>query len=176
MAGETAHAAESSGFPPFDQLGDFGVSQVFWLAVTFAILYFALSNVLLPKIRKALEDRNSTIFTNVAEADLLNKKADEAVSAFEADITRARASARDTAAKAKAKVDAEIAAETAKVEADLNRRLTDAEARIAEVRAAAMRNVAGVASDTAGAIVEKLTGRTADPALLSRAVAAAGRS
>ena len=56
MATETAEHASGSGFPPFDQIADTGLSQVFWLIVTFAVLYFAVANVFLPKIRKAVEE------------------------------------------------------------------------------------------------------------------------
>ena len=113
MATETAEHASGSGFPPFDQIMDTGVSQVFWLIVTFSVLYFAVANVFLPKIRKAVEDRDGAIKRDVAEAAVLSGKADESVKQFEAQIAAARANARDTASKAKAEADARTAAATA---------------------------------------------------------------
>jgi F-type H+-transporting ATPase subunit b len=83
VATETAEHASGSGFPPFDQIMDTGVSQVFWLIVTFAVLYFAVANVFLPKIRKAVEDRDGAIKRDVAEAAVLSGKADESVKQFE---------------------------------------------------------------------------------------------
>lgn len=170
-AGEHAgDHASGGGFPPFDQIDTFA-SQIFWLAITFALLYFVLAYVLLPKLRKGLEDRDEAITGSIEKAAEISKEADDAVAAFEADIAKARAAARDTASKAKAEADAKISAQTAKVEAELNEKLAKAEAQIADVRAKAMAGVSDVAADTASAIVEKLTGASADPAAVKAAVA-----
>jgi F-type H+-transporting ATPase subunit b len=173
VATETAEHASGSGFPPFDQIMDTGLSQVFWLIVTFAVLYFAVANVFLPKIRKAVEDRDGAIKRDVAEAAALSGKADESVRQFEAQIAAARANARDTASKAKAEADAKTAAATAAKEAELNARLAAAEARISDTRAKAMANVSAVAEDAAAAIAEKLTGAKPSPATVKAAVAGA---
>lgn len=174
MATETAgHAAEGGRFPPFDQIATTGISQVFWLIVTFAVLYIAVAYVFLPKIRKAMEDRDGAIKSDVAKAAALSATADASVKDFEARIAAARANARDTAAKAKAEADAKTAAETAKVEAALNARLASAEASISETRAKAMSNVAAVAEDAASAIAERLTGVKPAAASVKKAVASA---
>jgi F-type H+-transporting ATPase subunit b len=162
----------SAGFPPFDQIETFG-PQIFWLAVCFAVLYFALSGVYLPRIRKSLETRDEAIASDLAGAQALNAQAENSVKAFEAKIAEARARARDTASKAKAEADAKSAAETARVEAELAKRLAAAEASIAATRASAMANVSAVAEDAAAAIVEKLTGAPADATRVRAAVAAA---
>ena len=98
MATETAgHAAEGGRFPPSDQIATTGISQVFWLIVTFAVLYIAVAYVFLPKIRKATENGNDAIKSDVAKAAALSAKADESVKQFETQIAVARANARDTA-------------------------------------------------------------------------------
>ncbi len=173
MATETAEHASGSGFPPFDQIATTGVSQVFWLIVTFAVLYFAAANVFLPKIRKAMEDRDGAIKKDVAEAAALSARADESVKQFEAQIAAARANARDTASKAKAVADAKNAAATAAKEAELNASLAAAEARISETRTRAMANVSAVAEDAAAAIAERLTGLKPSAESVKKAVASA---
>ncbi|MEQ1782606.1 MAG: F0F1 ATP synthase subunit B', partial [Hyphomonadaceae bacterium] len=104
-AAAAGHEA-GSGFPPFDQIADFGVSQIFWLVVTFAVLYVAVAFVYLPKIRQAMENRDGAIKSDVAKAAALSAKADESVKQVEAQIAEARARSRDTASKAKAEADA----------------------------------------------------------------------
>lgn len=170
MATETVEHAAGGRFPPFDQIATTGVSQVFWLIVTFAILYFAVANVFLPKIRKAIEDRDGAIKDDVAKAAALSSKADESVKQFEAQIAAARTNARNTAAKAKVEADAKTAAATAAKEAELNASLAAAELRISETRAKAMANVSAVAEDAAAAIAEKLTGVKPSPAAVKAAV------
>jgi F-type H+-transporting ATPase subunit b len=169
-AGEHA----SSGFPPFDQIDTFP-SQVFWLVVTFGLLYFCASLWLLPKVQKTIANRDNAIAKDVAEAAAASQKADAATKALEARIAEARARSRDTAAKAKAEADKKVAAETAKVEADLATRLGAAEARIADVRKKAMANVSTVAEDAAGAIAEKLSGVKPSADAVKKAVAGAMR-
>jgi F-type H+-transporting ATPase subunit b len=171
-AAEAGHKA-GSGFPPFDQIGEFGVSQIFWLIVTFAVLYVFVAFVFLPKIRRAVESRDGAIKADVAKAAELSSKADASVKQFEAQIAEARARARDTASKAKAEADAKTSAQTAKVEADLNTRLAAAEASIAQTRSKAMANVAAVAEDAAAAIAEKLTGVKPTSDAVRKAVASA---
>jgi F-type H+-transporting ATPase subunit b len=171
LATETAEHASGSGFPPFDQIATTGVSQIFWLILTFAVLYFTVANIFLPKIRKAVEDRDGAIKRDVAEAAALSAKADESVKQFEAQIAAARANARDTASKAKAEADAKNAAATAAKEAELNSRLAAAEARISETRTKAMANVSAVAEDAAAAIAERLTGAKPAADTVKKAVA-----
>lgn len=172
MEHETATAGHevSSGFPPFDQIGTFGVSQVFWLIVTFAALYVAVAFVFLPRIRRSIESRDGAIKTDVAKAAALSAKADESVKQFEAQIAEARARARDTASKAKAESDAATAATTTAEEAKLNAHLAAAEATISANRAKAMANVSAVAEDAAAAIAEKLTGLKPAAATVKSAV------
>jgi F-type H+-transporting ATPase subunit b len=170
-----AHAAgehASAGFPPFDQIDTFP-SQIFWLVVTFALLYFCASLWLLPKVRKAIADREGAIAKDVAEAAAASQRADAATKALEARIAEAKARSRDANAKAKAEADAKVAAETAKVEADLAARLSKAEARISDVRKQAMTNVSTVAEDAAAAIAEKLAGVRPSPDAVKKAVASA---
>jgi len=161
---------DSYSFPPFTQVSTV-ISQIFWLGVFFAILYYAVANIFLPKIRKALADRDDAIARDVAAAAAASATAEAAVKELETSMAQARARARDTAAQARAEADKTVAAETAKVEADLAAKLTKAEAEIAKVRTAAMANVAGVAEDAAMAIAEKLTGVKPSAAAAKAAVA-----
>jgi F-type H+-transporting ATPase subunit b len=168
--GAAEHA--SSGFPPFDQIDTFP-SQVFWLVVTFGALYLFATYWLIPKVGKAIADRENAIARDVADAAALSSRADQSVKAFEARIAEAKARSRDTAAKAKAEADARIAAETARVETDLASRLAAAEARISDVRTKAMASVSTVAEDAAAAIAEKLAGVKPAPEAVRQAVAGA---
>ncbi|MDA9653942.1 F0F1 ATP synthase subunit B, partial [Candidatus Pelagibacter sp.] len=45
---EGVFAAESGGMPQLNP--EFWISQIFWLTITFGILYVALSKLILPKI------------------------------------------------------------------------------------------------------------------------------
>lgn len=159
LLAETAHGAEhgESGervFPAFD--ATYFPSQLFWLFVTFTALYIALSRFILPRMSANLEHRSKTIVDDLDAAARLNDQAEEAKQALEINLAKARSGARETVAKAEAEMAEEIAAETRKTDAALEKKLAVAEARIAEVRAEALSNVATVATDATKAIVTKL--------------------
>src|SRR6056300_1357096 len=58
-----AFAAESGGMPQLNP--EFWISQIFWLTLTFGILYIVLSKLILPKISDNLESRKSQILENI---------------------------------------------------------------------------------------------------------------
>jgi len=60
-------AAESGGMPQLNP--EFWISQIFWLIITFGILYFTLSKFILPKISSNLELRKSQIQENIEAAE-----------------------------------------------------------------------------------------------------------
>lgn len=147
-------AAEGGGFPAFEFWH--WPSQIFWLLITFGALYLVLSRSILPKIGNTIERRGSQIASDLDEAATLNEQAEESARALELEMARARANARETAAAAHARIEEEIARETARVDAEIEADLEAAEARIAEMRAAAMANVEGIATETARAMVQRL--------------------
>ena len=48
---------------------EFWISQIFWLTLTFGILYIVLSKLILPKISANLELRKSQIQDNIEAAE-----------------------------------------------------------------------------------------------------------
>ena len=60
-------AAESGGMPQLNP--EFWISQIFWLIITFGILFIVLTKVILPKISDNLETRKSQILENIEIAD-----------------------------------------------------------------------------------------------------------
>lgn len=154
-AASDGHGAEESGlFPPFDPT--YFPSQLFWLAITFGILYMVLARTILPRLSANLERRSDTIADDLDEAARLNEQAEEAKQALEVSLAKARAGARETVQKAEDKMTEEIAAETRKVDDAIDKKLAIAEARISEVRAEAMANVQTVASDATASILKRL--------------------
>ena len=62
-----AKSAETGGMPQLNP--EFWFSQIFWLTITFGILFIILSKFILPKIRNNLETRKSQIMENIEIAD-----------------------------------------------------------------------------------------------------------
>ena len=62
-----AQSAESGGMPQLNP--EFWISQIFWLVLTFGLLFIILSKFILPKISNNLEARKSQILENIETAD-----------------------------------------------------------------------------------------------------------
>ncbi len=152
------------------EFGDFA-PQLIWLAITFILLYIAMSRVALPRIGRVLEERRTKIADDLDSADRLKREAEEALTAYEAALAQARNDAHAIAAQTRDKLAAESAKERAQLEEKLEAQLAEAEARITAVRDEAMDNVRTVAADVTAELVTKLTGQQADQAAIEAAVA-----
>lgn len=159
------------GFPPFDP-ATWG-SQLLWLAITFCALYYLMSRVALPRVGAILENRSNRIAGDLAAAGRLKDETDAAIAAYEQALAEARQDAHAIAQQARDKSKAEIDADRASIEAELQGKLDAAEARIAEVKAQALSDVDAIAKDATEAMVEVLVGGEVAKSDVSNAVEAA---
>src|SRR5690606_6291422 len=150
----------SGVFPPFDATTF--PSQLLWLAITFAALYFVMKKVALPRIGDILEERRDRIEGDLAEAERLRQKTDQAIASYEAALAEARSNAHTIAEAARAENKSKLEAARAKVEANLAKKVTEAEARIAETKTEALGHVDEIATETAQAVVAQLVGNVSD--------------
>jgi F-type H+-transporting ATPase subunit b len=158
-----------SNFPPFD--ASTFPSQILWFFIAFGLLYWFMSKRALPQIAQVIENRKARIARDLDDATAMQQKADAAAAAHEKTLADARAKAQTMAQAARDQLAAESDAKRKALEDELAARLAAAERQIAATRAQAMTNVSEIARDAAGAIVERLGGRAADPQAISAAVA-----
>ena len=165
---EAAHGEGGGGLPQFEFQHWFG--QIVYLILLFAILYWLMAKVFVPRLRGVIDQRAGTIADAVSAARQVQAEAAGQAEAAKAEVEAARASSRSTAAAAKARVTEQANARAAQEEAVVNARIAEAETAIGRTRDAAMTNVASIASDTAVAIVERLTGKAPTGAEAAAAV------
>jgi F-type H+-transporting ATPase subunit b len=144
--------------------------QIFWLLVTFAVLYGVLSRVFIPRVRHAIDTRRDQIANDMAEARRLRDEAEAQAEIADAQMAEGRLRAQHLAADAKAKSAAESANRQAALETELSGKLEEAETRIRASRDQAMSQVRGIAADTGSAITEKLSGKAVVAGELDRAL------
>ncbi len=155
-AAEAAHGAAEAVFPPFDPT--YFASQLFWLAICFIALYIALDKIVLPKIKTTIEDRRDRIADDLDAAAQAKADAEAAGEAYEKALAEARAKAHVIAADTRKALDAEIAKETAEVEAELASKQEASEATIRKAKDKAFAEVRGIAATATAAAVEALAG------------------
>lgn len=147
-------------------------SQIFWLVITFAVLYFVLSKFILPKIEDGLTTRGDRIVDDIDEAARMNQEAKQAEMDYQQAVSDAKAKAHNISETTRKSVEADVEAETSEAEADFARMQDEADARIAKTKATAMANVDGVARDTVAAILDKVAGVKVTEAAVKNAVSA----
>jgi F-type H+-transporting ATPase subunit b len=169
---EAAHGG-GGGLPQFQF--EHWAGQIAWLLILFVIGYLMMSRIFIPRLRKVLDEREGTIAGALAQARQVQEEAGAQAAKAQADLAEARGKAQRLAAEARAKANAEAQARQAVEDEKLAGKLAEAETRIRASRDAAMSHVATIASDTASAIVEKLTGAAPSQADLNTALSAAGK-
>ncbi len=153
---QIAISAETGGMPQLDP--EFWFSQIFWLTISFGILFIVLSKFILPKIRNNLESRKSQIMDNIEIADDQKIKGEKNLKEYDKIIFDAKDSAKKTFNLAKEKIQLELSKEREKIENELNSKIKDAENEIDDLIKSAPEKINLIAVDTAGEIIQKLIG------------------
>jgi F-type H+-transporting ATPase subunit b len=133
-------------------------SQIFWLIICFATLYYLLSRKALPRVSEVLEARQDRIAADLDQAQRLRREAEAALTTYE----KAMAKAQDEAHALLAEVQNRLQAEAAERQAELDRRLAkqmaDAEAEIVAAKERALGEIEDAAAGAARAAAERLAG------------------
>ncbi len=159
--------------PQLSQIGEIYASQLFWLAIVFALIYFGIGRGMVPKIEKTIDDRNGKVAGDLAAAETARLAAENSEKSYQTGLDGARAqSARAiNDAKTQAAARAEVIAKAA--EADTNIQLAAATESINEKKQAAFAEIESTTVDAVEAIVAKLSGVATDRAAIEHQVKAA---
>ena len=99
-------ASEKAGMPQLDP--EFWFSQVFWLTVSFGLMYLILSKIVLPKISQNLESRKEQIQNNIEIADNQREESEKKLAEFDEIIKKSKIEASVHLNEIRQKLNAEI--------------------------------------------------------------------
>ncbi len=133
-------------------------SQIFWLIVSFAVMYWLFARFGVPRVADILETRQDRIAADLDRAATFRREAEAAMAEHERLVAEAQAKARAHLDAALERVKAEAARQEADLERSLQRQISDADARIAQARDEALRALEDVAVDVSRAAVDRLIG------------------
>jgi len=150
-------------------------SQIFWLLISFAALYFLLARTALPKIGAVLEARQRKMDDDLERATELELQAKEALIAYEAELDAAREQAQSAIRQATDEMAADAERQQQKLAAKLTADVEAAEKRIAAARKDALASIQQVANEAARAATARLIGVDVDEAQAREAVAAVSK-
>lgn len=147
-------ASAQDGIPQMDQT--WYPNQLLWLAVSFALLYAAVSLFIAPRISAILATRETAIAEAIREAE----EARSAAESISSNATSANRNSRIRAAEIMAQLQADSARDTAqaiaKLDHDLARKAAHARSVLDDVMKKAEAGIDHAAQDLAQAMTEKL--------------------
>ncbi|QDZ08328.1 ATPase [Sphingomonas panacisoli] len=158
--------------PQISQAASIYASQLFWLAIVFAAVYFGIGRAMVPKIERTIDDRNARIAADLAAAQAARDTAHASEEGYNASLDAARGSALKLVADAKAKAAASTETKVKAGNADQEAALAEATARIGKAKDKALADIESTTVDAVEAIVGKLSGSTPDRATVAARVKA----
>lgn len=144
--------------PQIAQISATYASQIFWLLITFGLLYFVVGRGMVPKIQATVDAREGRIAGDLAAAEAARAEADRVEAAWRAEMDAARAAAMAETNAAKARATHAFEAQVKAADADLHERLSHHDLAIANAKVEAMANLQSVAAEAARDLVAKLSG------------------
>ena len=143
--------------------------QLFWLFVTFLLLYLLMTRLAVPQVGRAITARQQQLDGDLGRAAELKTQAEAALASYEQALSAARAEAQATLRATAERMAAQAAERQHQLAASLAEQVAAAEQRIAAGREQALIQIRGIAVDVGRTVVEKLTGLTPDNARLEAA-------
>ena len=163
-----AFAAESGGMPQLNP--ECWVSQIFWLIITFGILYVVLSKLILPKISANLEIRRSQILENIEAADKQRENSELKIAEYEKTIQKSKDEAKEYFQKAREKTLKDIKLKKDTLDKELNKEIQEAESEIQELRNRAPEKINKIAVETSTDLLRQLIGGEVNSSSISAIV------
>ena len=153
---EEAFASENVGMPQLNP--EFWISQIFWLTLTFGILYVVLAKLILPKISANLETRKSKILENIEAAEKHREESGQKIKEFEKIIQDSKIEAKNYFKQAREKILKDINLKKENLNKELNKEIKKVEIEIEDLKNKAPEKISKIAIEISTDLIQKLIG------------------
>ena len=161
-------AAESGGMPQLNP--EFWVSQIFWLILTFGILYIVLSKFILPKISGNLELRKSQIQENIEAAEKQREDSESKLKEYDEIILKSKIEAKNIFKDTRDKALKDINSKREILEKQIDAEIKKAEKEISELKKTGPEKINKIAIDTSSEVLKSLIGTDVNNSSISAIV------
>ena len=160
--------AESGGMPQLNP--EFWISQIFWLVITFSLLFVILSKFILPKISKNIEFRKSQILDNIEFAEKQKVESENKIKEYESLILKSKNESRNYFNETRKKILQDIDKKIIQLEKELNEEIDIAEKEITAVKNSAPEKINKIAVETTSSLIQQLIGEEVNNSSISAIV------
>ena len=151
-----AQSSESGGMPQLDP--EFWFSQIFWLIITFGILFIILSKLILPKISENLEARKSQISENIEAAEKEREESENKIKEYEKIILDSKNEAKNYFSKARGQILKDIDKKRETLKNEINEEIKKAEEEITDLKNKSPDKINKIVVETSSGLVKQLIG------------------
>ena len=161
-------AAESGGMPQLNP--EFWISQIFWLTLTFGILYIILSKIILPKISSNLELRKSQIQENIEAAEKQRESSESKLKEYDDIVLKNKLKAKNIFKDAREKALKNINSKKETLDKQIDEEIKKAEQEINILKKSAPEKINKIAIETSSELIKKLIGAEVNNSSISAIV------
>ena len=149
-------SAESGGMPQLNP--EFWFSQIFWLIITFGIMFILLSKFILPKISENLELRKAEILENIESAEKQREESDNKLKEYEKLILESKIEAKNYFNKAREKILKDVDKKRENLEKEINDEISNVEKEILDLKNKSPEKIRKIAVETSSDLIKQLIG------------------
>jgi F-type H+-transporting ATPase subunit b len=130
------------------------LSQIFWLALSFALLYYFAAKYILPRISKIIEMRESKISQAISEAEKIKAQAENYLNSNKSILNEAKEESYRLIAETQSKIDKKLKSETEKLDIKLNEKLALSNSEISSLKQTLKKEISKAAADISNKLVK----------------------
>ena len=147
-----AYAAE--GMPQFN--AKTFPSQLFWLVISFLVLYFFITFLILPRIRENIRLRKNKISNDIERAGNLRDQTEQILLQYNKKIEIAKTKARNLIKNSAKKADQDLNAQIVDFKKQINKKLSTTELQLNEYKKEALMNLSESSNNISSVIIKKI--------------------
>ena len=136
----------------------FWLSQIVWLTIVFALLYFLIQKFFSPKLFALIDTRTNFIKSLLEEAEVCKNQIQKLEDEYNLIITEAKIESKKISAKLKSDLNDKISIKRKEFENFLNSETLKAEEEVNNFKKKALENIQSIAGDFSKELIEKITG------------------
>ncbi|MFZ9224946.1 MAG: hypothetical protein ACO220_02105 [Candidatus Fonsibacter ubiquis] len=137
---------------------EFWLSQIVWLTIVFALLYFLIQKFFSPKLFALIDTRTNFIKSLLEEAEVCKNQIQKLEDEYNLIITEAKIESKKISAKLKSDLNDKISIKRKEFENFLNSETLKTEEEVNNFKKKALENIQNIAGDFSKELIEKITG------------------
>ena len=160
--------AAEAGMPQLDPT--YWASQAFWLIIIFTLLYLALSNLFIPKIKNNIDNRENKIKDDLDEAQKLKNLAAQKHKEYEISIENAKKEVQKIIFDSKNKLNLEIQKKKKEFEKEISIEVKNTEKEIEILKEESLASITVISEEVTSKVIELVSGEPLNQSSVKAAV------